>query len=108
MSYGHGHGHYKVHVYDQQFIYTVKCIDISKEEYKLHDDTKLTDDIIKRTKKSVTQISDRPILKKHVHVTIGNAISKTYHEINLLLVILYSLRIDLAENSYNFTIFRVL
>lgn len=67
-----------------QHVFTqVKYIGVSREEYKLHGDTKLTDDVIECTKKSVTQISDRLIFKKHVYVTMKNVISKTYYEINL-------------------------
>jgi len=51
MSYGHGLGHCGVHVHNPKCIYTGKYIGISRDEYKLHDMTMPTDDVIKCYKK---------------------------------------------------------
>jgi len=61
MSYGHWLGHNGVHVHDPKWVYTVKYIGVSRDEYKrVHDIIMATDDVIKCYKKSVTQNSDRP------------------------------------------------
>jgi len=62
MFYGYGLGYYVVHVHDPNFIWIGKYIGVSKNEYKMHDVTMPTNNVIKyyQKKKSLHKFLTDP------------------------------------------------
>jgi len=70
MSYVHGLGHNGEHVHNLKYIYTGKYIGVLRDEYKLHDVTMSTDDVIKYHKKKASNKILTGIQSKDVFTSI--------------------------------------